>query len=607
MTDWKTEDDNEMVKDTHGGGVSNDRMMIEAEIEKEELDHPEETYEGSPHSNAGRTGNNKSPPFEAAKVLNNHGQNIVATAELHAQKHLDHPDTRGLELPKEGSSMEEKGFVESSVFMPAKAVVDPAINANIKKHEDSTEKADGKHLDPSTHSDSIVPVERSLKTQTEDEMVRELKKGLTGKEFNEVNATEEEELNYGGTTTDLPPKKTKDKSQMEFLPDNEIMEEELNVGVTDSQLCPDMESKEEELQNAVTRTELPPDNEIQEELKNTMTGMEMLADNEIKDGSPKPELDVGDAIEVKNSTRSFLLEPNDTGCDELGTEEEQASFMKELETFHKERCLEFKPPKFYGEPLNCLKLWRAVIRLGGYEQVTSCKLWRQVGESFRPPKTCTTVSWTFRCFYEKALLEYEKHKMRSETSFMQPGVQQASGSGRARRDAAARAMQGWHSQRLLGNGEVGDPIIKDKNSTSTPKREKQLKNIGLLKRKKPSPVEHAVKAARLKASKAQSDTMVVDIGHSADWVKINVQRTRDCFEVYALVPGLLREEVRVQSDPAGRLVISGQPEQLDNPWGVIPFKKVVSLPSRIDPHQTSAVVTLHGQLFVRVPFEQSDL
>lgn len=34
-----------------------------------------------------------------------------------------------------------------------------------------------------------------------------------------------------------------------------------------------------------------------------------------------------------------------------------------------------------------------------------------------------------------------------------------SGSGRARRDAAARAMQGWHS-RLHGNGEVGDPIIK---------------------------------------------------------------------------------------------------------------------------------------------------
>lgn len=32
--------------------------------------------------------------------------------------------------------------------------------------------------------------------------------------------------------------------------------------------------------------------------------------------------------------------------------------------------------------------------------------------------------------------------------------------------------------------------------------------------------------------------------------------------------------MRVQSDPAGRLVISGEPEHPDNPWGVTPFKKV---------------------------------
>ncbi|KAJ0010867.1 hypothetical protein Pint_33979 [Pistacia integerrima] len=184
---------------------------------------------------------------------------------------------------------------------------------------------------------------------------------------------------------------------------------------------------------------------------------------------------------------------------------------------------------------------------------------------------------------------------------------QALGSGRARRDAAARAMQGWHSKRLLGSGEVCQPIIKEKNSSSTPKSDRQIKNIGILKRKKPSSVERTVQVSTMKGANSQSDTMVIDIGPPADWVKINVQKTSDCFEVYALVPGLLREEVHVQSDPAGRLVISGQPEQLDNPWGVTPFKKVVSLPSRIDPHQTSAVVTLHGQLFVRVPFEQSDL
>ncbi|XP_076935577.1 AT-rich interactive domain-containing protein 3-like [Bidens hawaiensis] len=284
-------------------------------------------------------------------------------------------------------------------------------------------------------------------------------------------------------------------------------------------------------------------------------------------------------------------------------EDDQAAFIKDLQAFYKQRSFDFKPPKFYGHTLNCLKLWRSVIRLGGYDRVTSCKLWRQIGESFNPPKTCTTVSWTFRCFYEKILLEYEKYKSSNgelpftdvssaepHSAIKQTIIHQTPGSGRARRDAAARAMQGWHSHRV-GNGEVGDLILKDKTS-------------GLLKRKKPSLVERSVKAARLKVSKSQLDSPVVDVGPPADWVKINVQRTKDCFEVYALVPGLLREEVRVQSDPAGRLVISGQPEQLDNPWGVSPFKKVVSLPSRIDPHQTSAVVTLHGQLFVRVPYEQ---
>ncbi|KAJ4714005.1 AT-rich interactive domain protein [Melia azedarach] len=331
---------------------------------------------------------------------------------------------------------------------------------------------------------------------------------------------------------------------------------------------------------------------------------------ELKNEVKKTEFHTPPTNEKSSMEQLFLLDGDYEGS-ESGTEEEQSAFMKELENFFRERSMEFKPPKFYGEGLNCLKLWRAVTRLGGYDKVTTCKLWRQVGESFKPPKTCTTVSWTFRGFYEKALLDYERHKTSGGELNLPVASQsepmnidnQASGSGRARRDAAARAMQGWHSQRVLGNGDVTDPIIKDKNSLSLQKREKQL---GLLKRKKPSYVENAVKAARAKTSKSQLDVDVVDIGPPADWVKINVQKTKDCFEVYALVPGLLREEVRVQSDPVGRLVISGEPEHPDNPWGVTPFKKVVTLPARIDPHQTSAVVTLHGQLFVRVPFEQSD-
>ncbi|XP_039039925.1 AT-rich interactive domain-containing protein 5-like [Hibiscus syriacus] len=93
----------------------------------------------------------------------------------------------------------------------------------------------------------------------------------------------------------------------------------------------------------------------------------------------------------------------------------------------------------------------------------------------------------------------------------------------------------------------------------------------------------------------------------ADWVKVNVQKSAKSYEVYILVPGLLHEEVYVESDPAGRLVISGEPKQSNNPRGVAPFKKVVCLPSRIDPNKTSSFFNLLGQPFVRAPFEPSDV
>ncbi|KAK9690156.1 hypothetical protein RND81_09G108500 [Saponaria officinalis] len=336
-------------------------------------------------------------------------------------------------------------------------------------------------------------------------------------------------------------------------------------------------------------------------------------EDEVKDGTKKDEDPAN--VENRKTSNLFMFDTDTSGGGDAGTEKEQAAFMMELHKFHKDRGLDFKPPKFYGVPLNLLKLWRAVLKLGGYDEVTACKYWRQVGESFRPPKTCTTISWTFRIFYEKALLEYERYRTSADgislpTLLVPVGAEnQGPGSGRALRDSAARAMQGWHSQRILDNGEVSDPIIKEKNSMPLSKKEKPLKSLGsggIIKRKNPSSTNDAVKSVQMKLPKIHSDATVIDIGSPADWVKINVRATRDCYEVYALVPGLLREEVRVQSDPAGRLVISGEPENPDNPWNVTPFKKVVSLPSRIDPHQTSAVVTLHGQLFVRVPFEQYD-
>ncbi|KAG6774865.1 hypothetical protein POTOM_022243 [Populus tomentosa] len=349
--------------------------------------------------------------------------------------------------------------------------------------------------------------------------------------------------------------------------------------------------------------------------------------------------------------------------DVAGTLEEQAAFMKDLEIFYKQNIMDFKPPKFYGEPLNCLKLWRSVIKLGGYEVVAwflelvlqstkSSKLWfkvtfiksnpvdKEARRGFAAPsanalalrllQTSCGGKWESlstlprlaqRCLGHSAFsmrrhfwnMKRIRGKLVSSNFPVHPCIRlpvskrrqsatsgcQVTGSGRARRDAAARAMQGWHAQHHLGHGEVSEPIVKVK-SLNFSRREKPLKSFGFHKQKTD---ERPVNAETDK----EVDTEIVDVGPPADWVKINVWESKDCYEIYALVLGLLREEVRVQSDPVGRLVITGQPEQLDNPWGITPFKKdvnvVVSLPSRIDPLQTSAVVSLHGQLHVRVPFE----
>ncbi|XP_006363397.1 AT-rich interactive domain-containing protein 5-like [Solanum tuberosum] len=321
-----------------------------------------------------------------------------------------------------------------------------------------------------------------------------------------------------------------------------------------------------------------------------------------------------------------------TDCeDNEGSLEDQTAFLGKLGTFYREKAMEFKPPRFYGHQLNCLKLWRFVIRLGGYDRVTGYKLWQQVGDSFSPPKTCTTVSSTFHNFYQKILLQYERHRTQNgelqlpiapppgflgiDNEFSAPAGRivvkdlnlpvSAPGEiseglsdwtiifkGRPVRDSAARCRLGWQEQHLLGNGEVAEPIVKDMSANNTPKRAKNLKNT--------DKIINCFPSARL-------DVQVVDVGPPADWVKINVRETNDSFKVYALVPGLLRDEVRVQYDLASRLVITGQPNQLDNLWGVTGFKKVVNLPARIDQLQTNAVVSLHGCLHVHVPFAQQNL
>lgn len=104
--------------------------------------------------------------------------------------------------------------------------------------------------------------------------------------------------------------------------------------------------KEDETEGKVLNVEVPAQN-MNEELNGVSAETEIQQENGMEELKNEPDF--------KSSSRSFLLDVNDVTGDESGTEEDQAEFMKEIETFHKERCLDFKPPKFYQEPLNCLK------------------------------------------------------------------------------------------------------------------------------------------------------------------------------------------------------------------------------------------------------------
>ncbi|XP_058079776.1 proline-rich receptor-like protein kinase PERK8 isoform X3 [Magnolia sinica] len=54
-----------------------------------------------------------------------------------------------------------------------------------------------------------------------------------------------------------------------------------------------------------------------------------------------------------------------------------------------------------------------------------------------------------------------RRRLEMRPSMGQVGRSQAIGPVRIRRDAIARAMRGWHSQRLLSNGYAGDSPIKE--------------------------------------------------------------------------------------------------------------------------------------------------
>ncbi len=66
-----------------------------------------------------------------------------------------------------------------------------------------------------------------------------------------------------------------------------------------------------------------------------------------------------------------------------------------------------KIPQIGGRELDFYRLYRAVVKRGGAQQVSNNKMWKEIVNEFGLPPTCTSASFTLRNHYTKYLLAYE--------------------------------------------------------------------------------------------------------------------------------------------------------------------------------------------------------
>ncbi|KAI8141943.1 hypothetical protein BJV82DRAFT_616529 [Fennellomyces sp. T-0311] len=88
---------------------------------------------------------------------------------------------------------------------------------------------------------------------------------------------------------------------------------------------------------------------------------------------------------------------------------EYDQFMRQLREFHERKGTPFQPePILGGKKLDLLRIYRTVMDAGGYEKVTQNRGWKQVGDPFDFPPTCTNSAYILKAVYIKNLLGWEE-------------------------------------------------------------------------------------------------------------------------------------------------------------------------------------------------------
>ncbi|KAA6416700.1 MAG: lysine-specific demethylase 5C-like, partial [Trebouxia sp. A1-2] len=99
------------------------------------------------------------------------------------------------------------------------------------------------------------------------------------------------------------------------------------------------------------------------------------------------------------------------------TQEAADLFQEEFEAFLQSTGRPVKKaPVFGGTPIDLSRLYKAVLRRGGYELVTQNKSWRDVGRILQLEDKSNNAAYTLRQVYQKHLLAFEEYDREREDS-----------------------------------------------------------------------------------------------------------------------------------------------------------------------------------------------
>uniref|UniRef100_A0A146LLH1 AT-rich interactive domain-containing protein 5B n=2 Tax=Lygus hesperus TaxID=30085 RepID=A0A146LLH1_LYGHE len=130
---------------------------------------------------------------------------------------------------------------------------------------------------------------------------------------------------------------------------------------------------------------------------------------------PSPKLNL-----VKPRLRCTALAVS-TNRPNRGPGPDERNFLISLHDFMRERKTPIgKIPVVGFKEVNLYKLYRKVKELGGYDVVTTGKLWKFVYEVMGGDASCTSAATLSRRHYEKLLLPYERHMAQMKSTKLKP-------------------------------------------------------------------------------------------------------------------------------------------------------------------------------------------